>query len=119
MEVRVFTLCDGAYNYNGKLTIVGTIDNIKVPKTPVITSVGLAIKIALTANESGKKKINIYFKTKDGELMAPEITFDAEIKDQIIIAGIVDGIKVNEIGDCVVELMVGNSLFTLPFKIVK
>lgn len=119
MEVRVFTLCDGAYNYNGKLTIVGTVDNIKVPKTPTLATIGIAAKIALAPNETGKKNVTINFKTINGELMMPEIAFEAETKDNLVIAGMIDSLNIKEVGDCVVELTIGKTLLSLPFKIVK
>lgn len=119
MDVRVFTLCDGAYNYNGKLTIVGTVDHIKVPKVPAIASIALAVKIANVGGGGAKKSITINFKTAQGDNMAPEIVFEAETKEQIIIAGNIDGLNIKELGDCVVELMIGEQLLTLPFKVVK
>lgn len=119
MELRVFTLCDGAYNYNGKLTIVGTADNLKVPKVPVLASIGLAVKIIVDEDSIKKDEIRINFKTISGENMTPEIKFEAEIKNQIVIAGNVDGLNIKELGDCYVELKVGSNVFTLPFKVVK
>ncbi len=119
MEVRVFTLCDGAFNYNGKLTIVGTVDNIKVPKVPVLASIGLAVKISLGECASEKRQISIRFKTKSGEDLAPGIVFDAETKEQLVIAGRIDNLNIKELGDCFVELKVGTTIFTLPFKVVK
>ena len=119
MDIRVFTLCDGAYNYNGKLTIVGTVDHIKVLKVPTLASVALAIKIANVGGNSLKQKITINFKTAAGEKMVPEIVFEADTKEQLVIAGNIDGLNIKELGDCSVELKVGAELFTLPFKVVK
>ena len=85
MDIRVFTLCDGAYNYNGKLTIVGTVDHIKVSKVPAIASIGLALKVTNIAGGGEKKRITIIFKTATGENMAPEIVFEAETKEQVVI----------------------------------
>lgn len=118
MDIRVFTLCDGAYNYNGKLTIVGTVDHIKVPKVPTVGSIALAVKIANVVN-NGKQNISICFKTAAGEIMAPEILFEAEAKEQIVIAGNIAGLNIKELGDCLVELKIGTTVFTLPFKVVK
>lgn len=119
MDIRVFTLCDGAFNYNGKLTIVGTVDHIKVPKVPVIARIALAVKIANVGGGGAKTNITINFKTLQGENLAPEIVFEAETKEQIVIAGNIDGLNIKELGDCFVELKVGEQLFTLPFKVVK
>lgn len=115
----MFTLCDGAYNYNGKLTIVGTVDYIKVPKVPTVGSIGLAVKLVNDVPQVGKKLITINFKDSSGENMAPEITFDAEIKDKIVIAGNLNGLNIKDIGDCRVELKVCDQTFILPFKVTK
>lgn len=119
MDIRVFTLCDGAYNYNGKLTIVGTVDHIKVSKIPTLASIGLAVKITNVGGKGEKQAITINFKTAAGENMAPEISFEAETKEQVVIAGNIDGLNIRELGDCFVELKISDTLFTLPFKVVK
>ena len=45
MDLDIFTLCDGAYNYNGKLTLVGTYDQIVINNIPQTFRSSLAVKI--------------------------------------------------------------------------
>ena len=45
MEIDIFALCDGAYNYNGKLTLVGTYDQIVLNSVPQSFRSSLAVKI--------------------------------------------------------------------------
>lgn len=101
------------------MTIVGTVDHIKVPKVPVLASIGLAVKITNDGGKGEKETITINFKTAAGENMAPEISFEAETKEQVVIAGNIDGLNIKELGDCHVELNIGREVFTLPFKVIK
>lgn len=60
MQVEFFTLCDGAYNYNGKLTIVGTVDGIKLSSLPGIADFSIAMKLLVMPEEHGKKEVSIH-----------------------------------------------------------
>lgn len=51
MEIEVFTLCDGAFNYSGKLTIIGTYDRLTVQSIPFSAKVSLAVKLYVGDNE--------------------------------------------------------------------
>ena len=122
MTVRIFTLCDGAYNYNGKLTIVGTVDNLKVPKIPVKASIGIAVKIDFAPNENGDKTIIFHFKDSHQNLILPEMKVQAKAEKKgetmsLVIAGNINGLDITEEGSHVVEMMVNNEIFTLPFKV--
>ncbi len=124
MIVRIFTLCDGAYNYNGKLTIVGTVDNIKVPRVPVKAAVGIAVKIDFTPNENGDKTIVFHFKDAHQNLILPEMKVQAKAEKKgetmsLVIAGNINGLDIKEEGSHTVEMMVNNEIFTLPFKVSK
>ena len=124
MIVRIFTLCDGAYNYNGKLTIVGTVDNIKVSKIPEKASVGIAAKIEFAPNEFGDKNIIIRFKDSQQNLILPELKVQAQAEKKsdtmsLVIAGNINGLDIKEEGNYFVEMMVNNDSFILPFKVVR
>lgn len=74
MVVDIFTLCDSAKDYNGKLVIVGTFDTISAKEFP-FNYQGLAIvaRIVMENHEKGKHPIEISIK-KDKEntfLMEP------------------------------------------------
>ena len=52
MEYEIFTICDNAQNYNGKLVIVGTFDTVSSPKYPFVQELfSLAIKINCQTSE--------------------------------------------------------------------
>lgn len=125
MNIRLFTLCDGGFNYNGKLTVVGTIDNIKVPKTPCSVDVSLAIKVSFSSDENGQKKIKIRFAQANGTLLLPEVVLNPTMvqvkKDEmgnIAFAGTFHGINIPLLGNYKVELVVNDETFTLPFKVI-
>lgn len=122
MNIRVFTLCDGAYNYNGKLTLVGTIDNIKAPKYPHNADVSLAIKVSFLPSENGEKIVCVRFQDDAGNLLLPEMQSPKtkiESKDgEGRLAMVVDlhGLPIPHEGDYKVILKINNDTFELPFK---
>lgn len=126
MQVRVFTLCDGAYNYNGKLTIVGTTDNIKVQRTPASVSIGIAVKISFAPNEYGVKNIKVTITDNDGVEVLPALNLpptEARSKGgeeaRIVLAGNLQGLNFTHEGDYKVTLYVDDAEYFLPFKVVK
>lgn len=126
MEIRIFTLCDGAFNYNGKLTIVGTTDAIKVAKVPSNIDISLAIKLSFSSDEKGEKKIKLRIIKPDERLLMPELQMNTKLKElqkgevgNLVFAGSFHSINIQEIGEYQAELVVDNSSFVLPFKIMK
>lgn len=124
MEVRIFTLCDGAFNYKGKLTIVGTTDNIKVAKVPSNIDISLAVKLSFSSEEKGEKKIKLRFIKPDGSLLMPELPMGTNLKElkkgevgYLAFAGSFHSINIQNIGDYEIELIVNKSSFVLPFKV--
>lgn len=53
MEIEIFTLCDYAADNGGKLTVVGTFDNITTQSLPVIQQLGIAIRLRFSARQTG------------------------------------------------------------------
>ena len=125
MNIRVFTLCDGAYNYNGKLTLVGTIDNIKAPKYPNNADVSLAIKMSFLPNENGEKEVIIRFQDSEGKLLVPEIQSPKtkiESKGEegrLVMVVDLHGLPIPHEGDYKVILAINNETFELPFKAIR
>ena len=125
MDIRVFTLCDGAYNYNSKLTVVGTVDNLKVAKIPCIANVGLAIKVVFPLSEFGEKSVEIVFKNLfNGQQVLPPLQFQTTIKSEgpesaLVIAANLNGLDIKTLGKYVVELNVNGSVYPLPFNVVQ
>lgn len=59
MEIEIFTLCDYATDNAGKLTIVGTFDNITTPSLPVMQQLGIAIRLRFSGNQAGNHAMEL------------------------------------------------------------
>jgi len=79
MKFEMLTLCDGAFNYNGRLTIVGTYDNVSASKFPWQSDFVFAMKLFVPKDESGKKTITIKFLDPDRNSFAGDMTAEVEI----------------------------------------
>lgn len=83
MKVELFALCQGAFNNNGQLTIVNTIDNFSVSNLPTRLSFGLALKFYLEPHEeSGDKMLEISVVRKmDKQICVPPMQIPVQISD--------------------------------------
>jgi len=60
MKLNLFTLCEGAFNHNGHLTIVNTIDFVNCEELPYrMAQFGVAAKVDFEVNESGKHQLKL------------------------------------------------------------
>lgn len=57
MKLDLFAVCEGAFNSNGKLTIVNVYDYIRVASFPAKLSLGVGIKLGFEPGEDGGKMI--------------------------------------------------------------
>jgi len=74
MEVEVFSLCDGAFNYSGKLTIVGTYDQLNVQSVPFSARASIAVKLNLDENEIHSGSVlSISFKDPSGNPVSADV----------------------------------------------
>lgn len=126
MNIRLFTLCDGAYNYNGKITVVGTTDNIKVFKIPSKLTIGLAIKISFPPQEYGEKRVSLRILSPSNTDTIPPMNLPPTYsrgkegeEARLVIAGNLQDINIEEVGFYTVILTVNGSEFSLPFKVFK
>ncbi|MEI6945870.1 hypothetical protein V9K67_01635 [Paraflavisolibacter sp. H34] len=73
MQVEIFTLCDYAQDYGGKLFINGTFDSIHSQGFPfVYPSFSIAGRFRFSEKEFGTHKLKLTGKTPDGaELIQP------------------------------------------------
>lgn len=61
MKIDIFTLCDGVYCYEDKLTIIGVYDvlrRLNFTATPI--EINIAAHIVFDENECGENSIHIY-----------------------------------------------------------
>lgn len=115
MNIELFTLCDGAYNYNGKMTIVGTITNIGVPNVPISIPIGLAMKLQVDPNESGTKQMVIRFVNPDGSDIPADLTIQLDIKAQneisyISLAANIQNFPISQLGLMTIKVFIDSNL---------
>lgn len=111
MVIDLFTLCDGAYNYNGKLTIVGTIDSISVPELPAKVQFGIAMKLRFAATEAGTHTLIVRIKDANGKSVPPDMKLDVDIKpsdvDTVVSLAVnAQGLPFDKVGEYNVDVLV-------------
>lgn len=80
MKVELYALCQGAFNNNGQLTIVNTVDNFGVPAFPARISFGLALKFYILPEEEGEKVLSISILDEDNKSIIPPFPANMHIE---------------------------------------
>lgn len=124
MRIELFTLCEGAFNTNGRLTIVNTFEDIVSEKFPWRGQLGLALKILFPHEESGGFDILVRIKPAGDAKPLHEIKGHLEIKHngggkdvRLAMCTNIQGVALNNPGDYEVVVLVNdNVLQAYPFK---
>lgn len=127
MNIELFTLCDGAYNYNGKLTIVGTLDVMNADSVPATVQIGIAMKLRFAPEETGKHKLTIRIINPEGGSIPPDFSLDLDIRpsekgSQVALAVNAQGLSLDKFGDYTTKVFMddeekGSYSFTLIKKL--
>lgn len=123
MTIEFFTLCDGAYNYNDKLTIVGSWTSIGVNEIPTKTPVGIAMRVRVEAGEKGKKEMRIQFLNPDSSVVPTDIVASLEVKPSkevayINLAATIQGLPISQVGQHIVKVAIdGHVVAEYPFVV--
>jgi hypothetical protein len=81
MKIEVFTLCDAAVDYGGKLSLLGAFDGIFARETPVVhPQCAIALRLRVPRAEEGKHNITINFIDADGHLVMPSVHGGFEVR---------------------------------------
>ncbi|MCL1615052.1 hypothetical protein M3090_01325 [Bacteroides sp. ET71] len=127
MKVDIFTLCDSAQEYGGKLIIVGTFNSIYAKEFPTLhPEFALVARVVFSENEKGVHKIDFSVKKNDENvyIMPPgQMTADTtntKGKDAIINV-VVKGnnIPIPSDGTYVVTLKVDDKVWESDLHVVK
>lgn len=97
--MNLFQICDGAYNYNGQLTIVGTFERIKAAQIPFRRNIGVAIKATREADELAATSLIVGLTDNAGVDIMPEINIPLSERDK------------NSDGKVIVAVTINNVLF--------
>lgn len=123
MTAELFTLCDGAFNYNGRLTIIGTFDGIKAPQVPFRKSFSIATILRREEGAASQEKsLTISIKDEDGHEVTPPLTLDmspsAGDKPKVVMALTLNNLLFKSYGTYFAELSVDDKvLLRHEFKV--
>jgi hypothetical protein len=128
METEIFTLCDFAQDAGGKLTIVGTFDQIGSKTFPVIhPSCSLACRLRFSEKETGVHDFKLRLVDSKGKEVIPSIEGSINVGmtansqyAAINIVGNLNQLKFEKEGRYSFELYVdGNWVTGLPLNLIK
>lgn len=89
MHIEVFTLCDAAADYQGRLSILGIFDTILATQMPAVHPFcSVALRIRFERIEQGEQKLRLHIVDDDGNPVIPEIngTFTVNVPKNLPIA---------------------------------
>ena len=128
MKADIFTLCDSAQEYQGKLIIVGTFNTILSPEYPVIhPDFAIAARILFDpadADSHHEIKVTITSEKGDDVLLPPE-KFSLDINEKKDTESVINvlvkanNIKIPKEGRYTVRLMVDDKEITSTLTAVK
>lgn len=74
MEIEIFTLCDAAADYQGRLSILGVFDRIFAPTLPAShPHCAVALRIRFSKIEEGKHTLALHIVDMDGKMIIPPL----------------------------------------------
>jgi Family of unknown function (DUF6941) len=127
VEIQVATLCDAAVDYNGKLCVIGTFDQIFARSVPVVhPQCALALRLCFKSADEGQHKLGISFVDEDGHpIMRPfEPVMEVRLPPEgfFITRNIVlnlQGLKFEKTGTHEVQISIdGQTLCSVPLRVV-
>lgn len=86
MEIQVAALCDAAFDYDGKLCLLGAFDTIVAGALPANhPQCSVALRILFRKEEEGFHEVRVLFVDEDGRSIVPpmETSFDVELPEDL------------------------------------
>jgi hypothetical protein len=126
MEIEVFTLCDAAADYQGRLNILGIFDSIVATTLPAThPQCTIALRLRYTRTEVGEHSLVIHIVDHDGKQIMPEINgqFGLQIagddrSSTINLIMNMQGLVFTQYGEHAINLAIDkNEIASLPFWI--
>ena len=126
MNIEAFLLCDAATEQQGKLNILGAIDNIFAKKVPTMhPACAVAARIRFEKIEEGSHTIRIHIIDEDGKSIGPKLqgNINVRIGDDVdstatnIVLNI-QRLKFEKYGQYRIDLAIDNQIKgSLPFHV--
>lgn len=124
MEIEVFTLCDAAADYQGRLSILGIFDTIFATSLPALhPQCSVALRIRFSKVEEGKHNLTLHIVDYDGNMIIPPLSGEFGVQlagnDQLGAINLVlnlQGLSFNRYGEYAINLAIDNhELGSRPF----
>ncbi len=81
MFVEIFSICDAATDYGGRLNILGAFEGIAAPSAPILRDrCSLAIRMRFDAAETGEHPVEVRFVDMDGKAIGPTMSAKINVK---------------------------------------
>jgi hypothetical protein len=128
MEVEVFTLCDAAADYQGRLSILGVFDRIFATTLPAThAQCSVAVRIRFKKVEAGNHNLTLHIIDYDGNMVIPPLTgqFQIQLPDKepqgaINLVLNLQGLIFKSYGKYDVNLAIdGREIGSIPFSVSK
>lgn len=82
MEVELFNICEGAYNHDGRLTLVEVFDRIHVAHVPLEIACGVAIKMLFREADAGSHALSVKVYHTDVTEPIAQYSSNVEVPDK-------------------------------------
>ena len=114
LKLEIFTLCDSAVDYGGKICMLGAFDSVATAEAPyTVTHCAVVARMRFHRIEEGNHKLRVTLADQDGKMIMPNV--DAQVgvrfteKAQSATFNLVmqiNGLKLDQFGEYTVDLAV-------------
>lgn len=81
MVVEIFSICDAATDYGGRLNLLGAFEGIAAPKAPIVRDrCSLAVRMRFAREEVGRHAVAVRFTNKEGKQPIPDMKAVLNVK---------------------------------------
>ncbi|MFM8880251.1 MAG: DUF6941 family protein, partial [Verrucomicrobiota bacterium] len=78
LKLEIFTLCDSAVDYGGKVCILGAFDSVAAAEVPyTVTHCAVVARMRFHRIEEGNHKLRVTLADQDGKMIMPNV--DAQV----------------------------------------
>lgn len=126
MDIQIFTLCDSAQEYNGKLVIVGAFNEITVSNFPeVYPEMTIVVRTIIENEDKEGHDVEVYaFKSDTGkEALIPHFKTYVETKGNIgqtVYSNVIlrtNNVPIPEAGKYIIRFSIDGTTKEIPFLV--
>lgn len=124
MKVELLAISEGAYNHNGRLTLVEAFDVMHVQRVPAEAAVGLAAKILFNPEDTGRHTMIIRVSHSGQQNAIADFNSEIDVPNdpeggKLLMAANVRGFKIPFDGSYSLSLLIdGNEINSTTFKVI-